>query len=154
MNKRIHLMTVACIAAGLAVAADAEAGLLKRSANKGAKRTEKTAEQKRPRHIERTPEMTFVRGRLNLESPGVWRVDGLRLVIREDCVMMKDGLEFTVLEEGREVMVTGAACDVGMEAWGIEVVSLADVVPVPNPERQVAVSDSDPSCGEVIFSPY
>lgn len=157
MKINNNLVAAAGLALAVATAADAEAGLFNRDRSKhvnASKRTERTADQERPRRFERIPEMSFVRGNLSLASPGQWLLNGLPLVVREDCVMIREGQAITVLEEGLEVMVTGAGCEAGMEAWGIEVLPLFEPVAAPDPERKVAVSDSDPSVGEIIFSPY
>lgn len=152
-----NLALAACLVVGGALAAEAQAGVFNRDRNKRVgkgTRTERTVDQERARRFNRIPEMSFVRGNLVLAGAGGWRLGSTTLSIRKDCVMTQAGELVTVLEEGREVMVTGAWQNGVLEAWGIDVLTLADAVATPDPERVVKVSDEDPSVGEVVSSPY
>ncbi len=157
MKINRNLALAACLIAGAALTAESQAGVFGGGRHtrigKGV-RTEKTADQERARRFNRIPEMSFVRGRLALSGPGTWRLDSAEMSIRKDCIISQAGEPVTVLEEGREVMVTGAWKNGVLEAWGIDLLTSADTFATPNPVREIKVSDSDPSCGEVIGGPY
>ncbi len=157
MKCNRNLALAACVVAVAALTAESQAGVFGGSRNKHigkGVRTEKTADQERARRFNRIPEMSFVRGRLAISGPGTWRLDTAEMTIRKDCIISQAGEPVTVLEEGREVMVTGAWQNGVLEAWGIDVLTSDDSFAMPNPERKIKVSDSDPSCGEVIGGPY
>jgi hypothetical protein len=154
--KNINIPALAlCLTALVATAPETQAGPFQRDRSEGkGKRTEKTVDQQRPRRLNHIPEMTFTRGRLVRDGLSGWRVDGMVMTVRRDCVMMEDGAAISVLEEGHDVLVTGAWRDGALEAWGVEVLAATDGVAISNGQREIAVSDSDPTVGEILSSPY
>jgi hypothetical protein len=157
MKFRRYLAVALCLTALTTVVADAQAGRPSRERGKrlnAGQRTEKTADQARPRRFGRVPEMSFVRGTLNQSGLSTWRVDSTTMRLRKDCVMTKAGEELLVLEEGREVLVMGAWRGDVLEAWGIEELTSIDGPATPNPLREIEVSDSDPAVGRILSTPY
>ncbi len=145
------------LAAGLlctALADDSLAGGPRRGDRGRPERTEKTEADRVPRRFDKYPSMNLFTGTLYRDGYSGWKVDGMPVALRRDCVLFDGGLEPVVLDEGRQVVVTGVWREGTIEAYGLTVLPITSGLPVENPDVKIKPSDTDPTVGEIISRPY
>jgi hypothetical protein len=130
--KRTIIITLALVLAfGLATAEAGQRDKKTRKAPKKGERTEMPETWGAARYNE-FPTMSYMAGMLNREGWHGWSLDGVSLILKDDCTIMTeegDGM----LQEGRKAIVMGSRVGDTMVAWSVRVMGMDYSSPTPEP---------------------
>jgi hypothetical protein len=128
--KRTIIFTLALVLVfGLATAEAGQRDKKSRKAPKKGERTEMPDNWGQARYDE-FPTMSYMVGMLNREGWHGWSLDGVSLVLKDDCtIMTEEGDGF--LQEGRKAIVMGSRVGDTMVAWSVRVMGMDYSSPTP-----------------------
>ena len=132
MKRTIITLLALVLAFGLATAEAGQKDKRTRKAPPEGKRTEMPETWSTARYDE-YPTMSYIAGTLDREGWQGWRVDGVDLVLKDDCTIRMEGEESAILQEGRRAIVMGSRVGDTMVAWSIRIMGMDYSSPTPSP---------------------
>jgi hypothetical protein len=132
MKRTIIIALALVLVFGLATAEAGQRDKKSRKASKKGQRTEMPDNWSQVRY-DQFPTMSYLAGMLNRDGWHGWSLDGVSLVLKDDCTITVDGQSDGFLQEGRKAIVMGSRTGDTMVAWSVRVMGMDYSDPTPSP---------------------